>query len=107
MISGNCLETILENWIDHDNLATNLSFSHKQVILNQRVRLIDSTLAEGKEFVMSIAKKARKEGFFTFADTCLAIVRKNETDLPALFELKIRFEEAQLLWDRKEQDVAR
>lgn len=93
--------------MDHDNLGTNLSFSQKEIILNQRVCLIDSTSAEGREFVLNIAKKARKEGEFTFADTWLAIARKNEDNLSALFKLKVRFEEARVLWDRKERYEAR
>lgn len=107
MISAPCLETLLERWTDHDNLATNLSFSQKEMILNQRVCLIDSTSAEGTEFMLSIAKKARAEGEFTFADTWLAVARKNEDNLSTLFKLKVRFEEARVLWARKERYEAR
>lgn len=75
--------------------------------MNQRVCLIDSTSAEGREFVLNIAKKARKEKEFNFADTWLAILGKNEADLSTLFKLKVRFEDARVLWDRKERYEAR
>lgn len=66
---------------------------------------IDSEI--GKNFVLNVAKVARKEQNFTMSEVCLALIKNKNAIVFDLFDLKVILEEARLLWDRKETYVAR
>ncbi len=81
--------------------------NYREVVLNQRIRTIDCQADVGKEFVLSVAKKARKAYNYRFAELCLASLRNKESPDLNVFELKVQLEEAQLLWARGETYIAR
>lgn len=97
---------MIENWRIRDSLSLGLNFDHKQMIFHQRVRMVDTDVEEARNFVFSVAKQARRERNFNFADVCLSLIKDKEQP-SNLNELRVRFEEARVLWDRNETYVAR
>lgn len=77
------------------------------MILNQRVRMMNTNIEQAQDFVLSTARQARKEHDFNFADGCLSLIKNKNNESLTLFDLKVCFEEARVLWNRKETYIAR
>ena len=100
------MNEVIQQWCNKDSLSVGLNFDHKQTIFNQRVCMVDTNVEEARNFVLNIAKQARREGKFNFADTCLSLIKDKEQP-STLNELRIRLEEARVLYHRNETYVAR
>ena len=100
-------DQMVEKWNRRDSLSATLNFSHRKIVLHQRVRMADTRTDIGKNFILNVAKRARKECDFNFADACLALIKKEKPTCTELFEMKVMLEEARVLWQRGETHVAR
>lgn len=101
---------VIKKW-EENQFIGDVEFKHIEPILSQRCILLNQVESKEPEltipYYLKIAQKARMENYFHIAERILSSVETSRMNLTESERFKVKFEQAQLLWDMNEQEVAR
>ncbi|XP_065219100.1 serine-protein kinase ATM [Planococcus citri] len=100
------IQHLIDTWKTQDEFSVGMNLKNKETILFQRICMLPRDNEAACDYILDIAKLARKKNNAIFADRCLASIKRT-AETTSIFHMKCDLEEAKGLWSRQETDIAR